>query len=114
METQYRCKWTLEQPYLRCLRLYTRRNYITSHYSPQRVAKEDTNLQGILRKHTDVFKGELGIMKDITVKPDSKPKCFKARPVPYAIKPKVEFELNILVESGLLDPVNGLHPLFQS
>jgi hypothetical protein len=30
----------------------------------QMVAKEDTNLQGILRKHTDVFKGELGSMKD--------------------------------------------------
>ena len=57
------------------------------------VAKDDTNLQGILRKHADVFKGELGSMKDITVKltvkPDSKPKCFKAKPVSYAIKPKV-------------------------
>ena len=35
-----------------------------------------TNLQGILRKHADVFKGDLGSMKDITVKltvkPDSK------------------------------------------
>lgn len=74
------------------------------------VAKEDTNLQGILGKHVDVFKGDLGSMKDITVqltvKPDSKPKCFKARPVPYAIKPKVEIELNRLVESGVLDPVN--------
>ena len=35
-----------------------------------------------------------------------KPKCFKARPVPHAIKPNVEIELNRLVEIGVLDPVN--------
>ena len=49
-------------------------------------------------------------MKDITVKltvkPNSKPKCFKARPVPYAIKPKVEAELDKLVKSEVLDPVS--------
>ncbi|XP_053278106.1 uncharacterized protein K02A2.6-like [Pleuronectes platessa] len=75
------------------------------------VAKvEDINLQGLLRKHAEVFKGELGSMKDIkvklTVKPNSKPKCFKARPVPYAIKPKVEAELDKLVKSEVLDPVS--------
>uniref|UniRef100_A0AAQ4QCI8 CCHC-type domain-containing protein n=1 Tax=Gasterosteus aculeatus aculeatus TaxID=481459 RepID=A0AAQ4QCI8_GASAC len=67
----------------------------------------DINLQGILRKHAAVFKDELGRMKDITVKltvkPNSKPKCFKARSVPYAIKPKVEAELDKLVKSGVLD-----------
>uniref|UniRef100_A0AAQ4RGR7 ribonuclease H n=1 Tax=Gasterosteus aculeatus aculeatus TaxID=481459 RepID=A0AAQ4RGR7_GASAC len=69
----------------------------------------DINLQGILRKHAAVFKDELGRMKDITVKltvkPNSKPKCFKARSVPYAIKPKVEAELDKLVKSGVLDLV---------
>ncbi|XP_060774184.1 uncharacterized protein K02A2.6-like [Neoarius graeffei] len=48
-------------------------------------------------------------MKDITVKltikPGSMPKCLKARPVPYAIKPKVEAELDRLVESGVLEQV---------
>ena len=45
------------------------------------VAKEDTNLQGILRKPTDVFDGELGSIKDLTDKltviPDSKPNASK-------------------------------------
>ena len=54
-------------------------------------------LQEILEKHSKVFEEELGSMKDITVKlaikPGSTPKCLKARPVPYAIKPKVEAEL---------------------
>nr|XP_055038341.1 uncharacterized protein K02A2.6-like [Misgurnus anguillicaudatus] len=49
-------------------------------------------------------------MKDIavklTVKPDSQPRCLKARPVAYAIKPKVEAELERLVQAGVLRPVH--------
>lgn len=49
-------------------------------------------------------------MKDITVKlaikSDSKPKCLKARPVPYAIKPKVETELDHLEKAGVLKKVS--------
>ena len=49
-------------------------------------------------------------MKDITVKldikPDSKPKFLKARPVPYAIRPKVEADLDALVKDGVLAPVS--------
>lgn len=57
-----------------------------------------------------MFKEELGNMKDFSVKlnlkPDSRPKFLKARPVPYAIRPKVEAELENLVKSGVLDPVS--------
>nr|XP_061811684.1 uncharacterized protein K02A2.6-like [Nerophis lumbriciformis] len=67
-------------------------------------------LQEILKTHSPVFDGELGSMKDITVKltvkPGSVPKAFKARPVPYAIKPKVEAELARFVKSGVLEPVS--------
>lgn len=49
-------------------------------------------------------------MKDITVKlhvkPGSKPVFWKARPVPYAIRPKMEADLDALVESRVLEPVN--------
>ena len=66
-------------------------------------------LQEILNKHSPVFDGELGSMKDITVKltvkPGSKPKAFKARNLPYALKPKVASELARLVKSGVLEPV---------
>ncbi|KAJ8380942.1 hypothetical protein SKAU_G00017200 [Synaphobranchus kaupii] len=65
-------------------------------------------LQEILKKHSKVFDGELSTMKDITVKltvkPGSTPKCLKARPVLYAIKPKVEAELDRLVKSGVVEP----------
>lgn len=63
----------------------------------------------VLEKHSKVFDGELGSMKDImvklTLKPGSTPKCLKARSVPYAIKPKVEAELDRLVKSGVLEQV---------
>ena len=49
-------------------------------------------------------------MKDITVKltvkPGTTPRCLKARPVPYAIKPKAEKELDRLVKSGVMEPVS--------
>lgn len=57
-----------------------------------------------------MFKDELGKIKDITVnlniKPGSRPKFLKAKQVPYAIKPKVEAELESLVKSGVLEPVS--------
>ncbi len=70
------------------------------------VAKESTSLQNILRKHAEVFGDELGNMKDITVKLSIKPKCLKARPVPYAIKPKVETDLDRLEKTGVLKKVS--------
>lgn len=75
-----------------------------------RLYKEDTDLTTVLNRYPEVFKEELGNMKDITVKlnikPDSHPKFLKARPVPYAIRPKVEAELESLVKSGVLEPVS--------
>ncbi len=48
-------------------------------------------------------------MKDITVKlhvkPGSKPVVLKARPMPYAIRPKVEADLDTMVTYGVLEPV---------
>lgn len=67
-------------------------------------------LKEISKKHSKVFNGELGGMKDIrvklTVKPGSTPKCPNTRTVPYAIKPKVEAELDKLVKSGVLEPMS--------
>lgn len=73
------------------------------------VSNGSTDLQAVLGKHKEVFRNELGSMKDITVKlhvkPASKPVFMKARPVPYAIRPKVEADLDALVKSGVLEPV---------
>ena len=37
--------------------------------------------------------------------PTAKPKYCKAQPIPYAVKAKVEVELNRLVPQGTLEPV---------
>lgn len=74
------------------------------------VMDRDTSpLQVILKKHPKVFDGELGSMKDMVVKrikPGTTPKCLKAIPVPYAIKPNIGAELDKLVKSGVLEPVS--------
>ena len=74
------------------------------------LCRGDTSLSAVLNKHAEVFKEGLGSMKNITVKlnikPDSRPKFFKVRPVPYAIKPKVEAGLEALIKSRVLEPVS--------
>lgn len=76
----------------------------------RQVCKGDSHLTTVLNKHAEVFKDGLGTMRDITVnlnlKPESRPRFFKARTVPYAIRPKVEAELEALIKSGVLEPVS--------
>lgn len=68
-----------------------------------------SKLQAILKKNEEVFRDEFGSMRDIAVKlhvkPDSKLVFLKARPVPYAIRPKVEAGLDAMVKNGVLEPV---------
>ena len=75
----------------------------------RKLSHGSTQLQAILEEHKEVFREDLGSMKNITVKlhvkPDSKPVLMKARPVPYAIRPKVEADLDALVKNGALEPV---------
>ena len=70
---------------------------------------QGTALQDVLSKHEVVFKDELGKMKDykakIYVDSDVEPKFCKARPVPYAMKGKVEEELERLKREGIIEPV---------
>uniref|UniRef100_A0A182ZGV6 Reverse transcriptase domain-containing protein n=1 Tax=Biomphalaria glabrata TaxID=6526 RepID=A0A182ZGV6_BIOGL len=46
------------------------------------------------------------MLANIAIKDDAKPKFCNARPVPYAIKAKVEKELNKLESEGILSKVN--------
>ena len=47
-----------------------------------------------------------GITVNLNIKPDSRPNILKARHIPYAIKPKVEAELESLVNRGVMEPVS--------
>ncbi len=63
-------------------------------------------LETVLAKHKNVFRKGLGLLKgiEITVS-QSQPRFCQARNVPYAIKPKVEAEINRLLELGVISPV---------
>ncbi|XP_039469023.1 uncharacterized protein K02A2.6-like [Oreochromis aureus] len=99
--TQKNCPAIMGHVWLKAIRLNWQEVRKLSHGSSQ--------LQAILGKHKEVFREELGSMKKITLKlhlkPDSKPVFMMARPVPYAIRPKVESNLDALVKNGVLEPV---------
>ncbi|CAL9702513.1 unnamed protein product [Knipowitschia caucasica] len=67
------------------------------------------SIQDVLDKYADVFKDELGTLKGIkaaiSVKPDAVPKFHKARALPFAMKEKVDKELERLEKDGVISPV---------
>ena len=66
-------------------------------------------LQELLHKHSPVFSEGLGCFNGppvtLKVKPDAQPKFYKASSVPFALKGKVEEELQDLQSRGILLPV---------
>lgn len=47
----------------------------------------------------------VGTKATLQVDPQAKPKFFKARPVPYALKEKIDRELDRLQDEGTIEPV---------
>ena len=66
-------------------------------------------LERLIDYYSEVFKDEIGTCKSakvkLALKEGSQPKFFKARPVLYAMKPKVEVELKRLEKEGILRKV---------
>lgn len=66
-------------------------------------------LTQLMDKHAQVFKEGIGTLKHIKarieLKDNTTPKFHKARKVPYALRPKVEAELQHLVDQGILTKV---------
>ena len=79
----------------------------------QTSASSDASCQQILDKHKTVFEEGLGTVVGTTAKfhinPDVQPRFYKARPVPYALQPKVEAELQKLETNGVIKPVQISH-----
>lgn len=67
------------------------------------------SLGEMLRKYSVVFNEELGTLRDlkasIIVKPDVPPKFCQHRPLPFAMKERVEKELKRLEEANIISPV---------
>ena len=70
----------------------------------------DENLQDILKKYKSVFTEQPGKVKGVqatlTLKENAQPKFCKARPVPYALKERVEKELERLENEGIIQKVD--------
>ena len=66
------------------------------------VRSTDVRLNDVLNRHEAAFKDELGVVSDTTAKihadPRSRPRFCNPRPVPYALRSKVEQELERLEE----------------
>ena len=66
-------------------------------------------MEEILNKYGEVFNDELGnihhIVAKIHVNPEAKPRFCRARSVPYALRNKVNQELDRLVKGGIIDSV---------
>ena len=75
----------------------------------QTILKVDDKLSQLLHSFSDVFRDELGTLKDEKVSihfdPSVPPKFCKARSLPYAMREKVEKELQHLQDQGIISPV---------
>ena len=60
-------------------------------------------------RHAPLFAGDLGKLKGyaahIDIENNAKPKFCKARPVPFALKERVEAELDRLHATGVIEPI---------
>ena len=65
--------------------------------------------EALLDKYAEVFEEGLGTMNtfeaSLSVKSECKPRFHKARPVPFALKPAIERELDRLEEAGIIQKV---------
>ena len=73
--------------------------------------RSSDKLKELLHKYRHVFSEELGTYKGteitIHVKPNTKPRFFKHRSVPYILKSKIETELQRLQSLGIITPVKS-------
>ncbi|KAJ0171393.1 hypothetical protein K1T71_012943 [Dendrolimus kikuchii] len=77
----------------------------------------NTNIQNqLVKMFPNVFSGSLGSFNkyniQLRLQPNAKPVFFKARPVPYALKEKIDNELDRLLSLGILKPVD--HSVYAS
>ena len=75
----------------------------------QAILKVDDKLSQLLQSFSDVFKEELGALQgekvNIHIDPSVPPKFCKAWSLPYAMREKVEKELQCLEDQGIITPV---------
>lgn len=73
------------------------------------ASPKSLTLQQVLSKHESVFKEELGTLKGfkatIHVPAEATPRFYRPRSVPYAMRPKVDAEIDRLIKEDIVTPV---------
>ena len=70
--------------------------------------KNRRTLQAVLTANKEVFEaglGEMTVEAHLTLKPEATPRTIPARPIPYALLPKVNQELDRWVDEGIAEKV---------
>ena len=71
--------------------------------------KPDHSVQELINKHSKLFRSELGTLQGVEAKifvpPKTQPRFYKPHPVAYAMKAKVEQELDRLQKEGVIKPI---------
>ena len=73
------------------------------------ATQREETLADVIQRHEEVFQEGLGRMKGaqatLHINPEVEPKFYKPRPLPHALRSKVEDELNRLETNGVIVPV---------
>ncbi|XP_046373937.2 uncharacterized protein K02A2.6-like [Haliotis rufescens] len=84
-------------------------NFDLRDVSVNLMKSTDLTLNDVLERHSAVFEEGLGTLKGfqahIYVDKDATPKFFKPRSVPYALRQKIEVELDRLLSEGIIEPI---------
>ena len=84
-------------------------NKLTNRDESGHTTEIPKELANLLNKHKDVFRSGMGTLQDtwaqIQLKDDVTPHYYKPRPVPYALRSRIDAEFDILVKEGVLRPV---------
>ncbi|KAK3725271.1 hypothetical protein QZH41_010111, partial [Actinostola sp. cb2023] len=74
-----------------------------------KIISQDTKLEDVVNSYPQLFEEGLGTLKGkkarIHVDPGTKPEFYRARPVPYTLREKIEQELERLQKEGTIEPV---------
>ena len=88
------------------------RNWLTSirlNWSNINSVETDNDIQELINKHSRLFHSELGTLKGVEAKifvpPNTQPRFYKPRLVAYALKNKVEQELDRPQEERVITPI---------
>jgi hypothetical protein len=84
--------------------------HIKSQCSQINKVKDSLSLKSLLEEYKDVFDDPVGLIRNfkakLVLKDDASPRFIKARKVPFALREKVNFELDRMEKSGVIERID--------